>query len=753
MWGEIAMEVTAQTTTNLRPSDAELLAYLKSNDLFERLSEAILQDVIAEMEWVCLRQGETLFRQGDPGGALYLVLHGHLQVAIAREDGSEVVVAEVGPGKPLGEIQFLSGGTRTASVYALYDTQLLKFSRTAFDRLATQNPEILHHIAEIIRQRLRRDQLVAMLPGLCGPIDTAVLKDVEAETEWISLPQGKALFYAGDSADSFFLLISGRLHAVVRDKLGHDQVVGEVRRGETVGEMAMFTGETRNASIYAVRNSELVKFSKQAFERLIAAYPKVMMHIIQIIIKRLEKTQSSSQATHTVLNVAVLPAGPDVPLHDFTQRLVGMLAHVSKTLHLNSERLDCLLGMPGVAQTPEHNPNNIRLAAWLDEQETKYQTIIYETDRSVSAWTRRCLQQADQILIVAQAAAPPEPGEIERALLEPGNNPAKIRQTLVLLHPNGDRLPSGTSQWLTTRRVENHQHVRWNADADFERLARSLTGTAIGLVLSGGGARGLAHLGVIRALIEAGVPVDMIGGTSIGGAIAALYAMGLEYEDMLRLNRKIWIESKPFNDYTLPLLSLIRGRKFEQVANLVYGATLIEDLWVNYFCVSTNLTTSEVVIHQAGFLSKALRATASLPGIAVPLVDQHNLLVDGGVLNNLPVDIMRELCGGSVIAVNVSPEKDLTVECEQFPSPWKVLWDRIFPSQKTINVPNILDLLMRATMVGSIHQTNAVKIAADLYLQPPVERFKLLDFKAFDEIVTAGYEYARKELAVWKPPY
>jgi len=129
------------------------------------------------------------------------------------------------------------------------------------------------------------------------------------------------------------------------------------------------------------------------------------------------------------------------------------------------------------------------------------------------------------------------------------------------------------------------------------------------------------------------------------------------------------------------------------------------------------------------------------------------LLVDGGVLNNLPVDIMRELCGRSVIAINVSPEKDLTVDYEQFPSPWKVLWNRVFRSQESINVPNILDLLMRTTMVGSIHKTNAVKTNADLYLQPPLVRFKLLDFKALDEIVEVGYEYARKKLEGWKPPY
>jgi CRP-like cAMP-binding protein/predicted acylesterase/phospholipase RssA len=747
------MKSNTQAKTNFRPPNIVLLSFLRSNYLFEKFSETILQNVIADMQWARLRKEETLFRQGDPGEFLYLVFHGRLQVTITKKDGSEVVVAEVGPGKPLGEIQFLSGGMRTANVYALDDSELLKLSKTAFDRLAEQKPEILHQMAEIIRQRLRRDQLVAMLPNLCGPVDTAMLQDIEDETEWIYLPQGAELFHQGDPGDSFFLVISGRLHATVQSKKGKERVVGEVRRGETVGEMAMFTGENRSATVYATRNSELVKFSKQAFERIIALHPNIMMQMTQTIIKRLQKTHSSSQIANSVMNIAIVAASPEVPLTDFTNRLVEALSASGKTLHLNSKHLDSLLGVPGIAQTPEDAPNNIRLAAWLDEQETQYRIVMYETDMFPSPWTKRCIQQADRILIVAQADANPTPGKIERALLGPGKSMTEAQRTLVLLHPDGDRLPSDTGRWLTVRQLETHHHLRWDTNTDFGRLARFLSGKAIGLVLGGGGARGCAHLGVIRALQEADVPIDMIGGTSIGAAIAALYAMGLDYENMRRINRKIWIDSKPFNDYTLPIMSLIRGRKFENMAKMVYGDTFIEDLWVNCFCVSTNLTTTKVVVHREGSLAKALRATASLPGIAVPLVDGNNLLVDGGVLNNLPVDVMRDLCGGSIIAVNVSPEKDLSVDYDQFPSPWKLLWDRVFGSQKSHNVPNILDLLMRTTMVGSIHKTNAVKIEADLYLQPPVDRFKLLDFKALDKIVEVGYEYAKKKLEGWKPPY
>lgn len=747
------MEAIPQKTPSENPSNADLLAFLKSHSLFEAFDETILHHLSSGVEWVHLQPDEYLFRQGDPGGYFYLVYSGCLQVVITRDDDVEIKVAEVGPGKPLGEIQFLTGGTRTASVIALQPSSLIRLSRTAYDQLSQQFPELLRHMADIIRQRLRRDQLVTMLPELCGPIDVDILEKIEAETEWIWLPQGEVLFHEDDPGDSFFLLISGRLYATVRRRNQEEEVVGEIRRGEIVGEMSMFTGDPRSASIYAARNSEVVKFSKTAFERITSKFPSVMMRIVQVVVRRLQQSQSSAPLTVSGMNVAIVPASYDVALREFALRLAKALASFGQTLFLHSERLDQLLDMAGVAQTPEYAPNNVRLAAWLDEQETQHRIIVYETDMSPSPWTRRCIQRADRILIVANARDNPEISEIEHELLGVDTSLHKTPRSLVLVHPDGTDLPTGTRQWLMGRSVDDHHHLRWNTEADFGRLARFLTGNAIGLVLGGGGARGCAHVGVIRALVEAGIPIDMVGGTSIGGAIAALHAMGVGYKEMLRINRLIWIDSKPFTDYTLPIMSLITGRKFERVAQVVYGDRPIEDLWVNYFCVSTNLTTAEVVTHREGSLWRALRATASLPGIAVPLVQGNNLLVDGGVLNNLPVDVMRDLCGGIVIAVNVSPEKDLTMDYEQFPSPWKVLWNRMLSASSPLNVPNILDVLLRSTMVGSIYQTNAMKGTADLYLQPPLTNFKLFDFKSLEDIAEAGYTYTKECLEGWRPSF
>jgi len=734
-----------------RPSEDDILAFLKSTDIFGQFSKTILKDFITDSEWVSLNEGDNLFRQGDAGGFFCLVYAGRLQVSVVKPDGSFFTVATIEPGMPVGEIQFLSGGSRTASVDALQKTQLIKFSKMSFERLVAKVPKVLQIFAEVIRRRLRRYQLVEILPFFCGPIDLTMLNTIESVIEWVHLPLGQALFYQGDGGDDFFLLISGRLAVSVRDKTGTARKVAEMRRGTIVGEMAMFTGEKRTASIHAIRNSELVRFSRRSFEQIITAHPNIMMHFIQFIIKRMQEITSPSQMGNKALNIALVPASPDVPLADFANRLAKALSAFGITLHLTSQQIDREWGIQGMAQVLEADPNNLRLASWLDEQETKYMNIIFETDMSVTPWTRRCLQHADRILIVAHSNSLPKLGKIETELLSSTSGINQASRILILMHPDGNKLPSGTNQWLVVRKIDSHYHVRENAGDDFNRLARLFTGNAIGLVLGGGGARGFAHIGVIRALNEASIPIDMVGGTSMGATISAQYAMGLDSRAMLAINKKA-IALKPFREFTLPFIALIKSKRLDKVVKMMYGNTQIEDMWLNFFCVSSNLTTAEMVVHRKGSLGKSIRASSALPGIAKPVLDKNNFLVDGALFNNIPADIMKEITGGFVIMVNVSPDEDFKMPdlYKEIPSDLEILGSHINPFKSKIPIPSILDIMMRSIMVGSANKENQTIKVADFNFCPPVSRFGLLEFDAIDEIVDVGYQYAKERISELK---
>jgi predicted acylesterase/phospholipase RssA len=393
---------------------------------------------------------------------------------------------------------------------------------------------------------------------------------------------------------------------------------------------------------------------------------------------------------------------------------------------------------------------------WLDRQELAHDFLLYQADPAPTAWTRLCLRQADVVLLVVNWSAGPEPGPLEQLLL--GDRPQSTgpRQWVVLVHGPGSSLATGTAGYLARRRAFStwHCHVRQDRPADFERLARLVTGRAIGLALSGGGARGLAHIGVIQALSEAGIRFDVVGGTSMGAIVGAMHCMGHTPEHMVRVSRRAWIGGRPFRHYTLPVVSLFAGRKFDGLARMMFGETHIEDLWTGYLCMSGDLTTAQAVVHRTGPLWHAARASASMPGVAPPVIDWEgsrgaagHLLVDGGVLNNLPGDVVRASNCRRVLAVNVSPEVRLTTDCRQMPSPLRIIAARFWSRTSRPAVPNILDILEGATMLASRAHLRAVCQAADFCLRPPVTHFGMLQFDAIDQIVRIGYEHTVGQLA------
>lgn len=197
-----------------------------------------------------------------------------------------------------------------------------------------------------------------------------------------------------------------------------------------------------------------------------------------------------------------------------------------------------------------------------------------------------------------------------------------------------------------------------------------------------------------------------------------------------------------------PFISLLRTRKIEQAAQLSFGERNTEDFWLPYFCVSTNLTTAAMVVHDRGPAWLATRASGSLPGIALPVVLGNQLLVDGGVINNVPADVMRQRWNGAVVAVNVSPREDLSFNLSAFPSPWRLLWDRLL-GRAPSTAPTILNILMRTTMLASVNHSAGVVGAADLYLQPPISGFGMLQFDSLPAIVEVGHRYAREHLPAW----
>lgn len=740
------------SVTNNPAACRDVVSFLASTPLFAALGEEALRELGAGLELVRVAAGDVLVRQGEPGDGLYVVVTGRVRIEAQSEAGTVRPLGELGPGESLGEIALWTDGKRSATVHAVDDTELVKCSGAAFDHLVEQHPALRTHIAQLIVGRLRRSRLATHLSQVFGPLNEQVLRDIEAEHEWVTLPGGEILFRQGDAADAAYVLLNGRLRVVAEGADGAEHVLNEVAPGETVGEMALLTRDARSATVYAVRDAELAKFSRAAFDRVLDKYPRAMMAIARIIATRLRQQTTPVRSGSRVRTVAVVPASPGVPLTEFTSRLCQALARHGAARRLTSERVDALLARRGISQSSDDDPGVINLVACLNDQEIDHRFVVYEADAAWSSWTQRCIRQADLILLVAQAGADPTPGEIEREIERRNARAGGPLRSLVLLQPDDTSRPSGTERWLAGRRVVRHHHVRLDSAEDFGRLARFVAGRAIGLVLGGGGARGLAHIGVIRALAEAGIPIDLVGGSSIGSALAGGVALGLDHATMLSRWREY---HRSFFQFTLPMVSLVSARAITKMLTSAFGDTRIEDLWLPYFCVSTNLSKAEAVVHRQGPLALAVRASTGLPGIVPPVTHDGELLVDGGLINNLPIDVMRTLGeGGPVIAADVSLPVDLVAGANYTSdlSGWQILWSRINPLAERIQIPHILSILTRAAVIGSVRSEEQMRMKglADLYLQVGSKECGIMDFGSIEKVVAFGYESAARQIEEWQ---
>jgi predicted acylesterase/phospholipase RssA/CRP-like cAMP-binding protein len=739
------MRMEPITVSGLSTSDSSA-ALLESIEPFCRIDRSRLPQL--EPELLQLQSGAILFRQGDPVDALFVILTGGCQLSHSAPDGTEQSLATFGPGEILGETAALHANPRATTARITEPSTVLRFSRLVLDRLAAVAPETKLFFQDLDLRRHSSLQLA--LTTLFHGLDHASVQGLAAEANWVRLRGGEVLFRQGDPSDSLYAVVHGRLQAVIQRADGATPLVKPIPRGTCVGEMGVLTDKPRSATVRAVRDSELIRLPKSDFSALLERSPQIATALARTLAERLQQTNQGDTATVEPATIAVVPGSPRVAMALFGERLAQALNTVAgSTLLLDPDRLDRHLGA-GSASVRFQSSANHRIVNWLNEQEDRYRYIIYECDHTWSIWTERGIRQADLVLQVHFADDPPTRNEVVTRWLSRDYG-AAVRTELVLLHDEHRSHPSGTQAWLKACGVEAHHHVRLPRTADYERLARMLTGRARSLVLSGGGARGFAHIGVIRAFREASIPVDLVGGTSMGSIIAAHHALGHDIPTMTAQIREGFLKQKLYLDTTIPLVALISAHKLVSMLKGMYGDTNIEDLWTRYFCVSANLTRAETMVHRDGPLWLAVRASISVPGVAPPVFHNGNLLVDGGVLNNLPADIARTIAPGKIIAVDVASKVDLTGPEATLPSlsGWQLLWSRLNPFGPKNAVPTIFHILTRSAMLTTISNAESVKTSADLYLQPPTQGISLFDWSAIDELVEAGYRYTIEQLEQW----
>nr|XP_027217854.1 patatin-like phospholipase domain-containing protein 7 isoform X1 [Penaeus vannamei] len=747
------------------------LATEKFQGLLHLESDEILQGAVQVRD---VPAGSFLMKQDSmQEAALVYILMGTLTVSQhAPDTPDDVLLFTAHPGDLVGGLAVLSGDPSFFTVKAKHSARVASISKETFYAIIKKTPEVVLHVANTVLRRM-----------------SPFVRQIDFALDWEHLEAGRALYKQGQKTDATFIVLSGRLRSVITLKDGRKEVVAEYGKGDLVGIVELLTQTDRSTTVMAVRDSELAKLPEGLFNIIKLKHPVVMTRLIKLLGQRLLGSWKSTSTSPAPLGlnieqrpsqsnystVAIVPVSEDVPLSQFTLELYHSLLSIGPAVRLTSEYVVRSMGT-----SIWESANEYQLISWLGHIEDQHRVTLYQCDSSLTVWTQRCIRQADVILTVGLAESEPQMGKIEKHVEKMA---VRTQKVLILLHREEGPPPSGTVRWLNMRSwCQSHHHIRApkrmfhkrppskiieyytdkvfgtkpNVHSDFSRLARLLTGTSVGLVLGGGGARGAAHIGMIKAIKEVGIPIDMVAGVSIGAFVGALYSLE---KDITRVTQKarewsmkmtsIW---RMALDLTYPEVSMFSGAGFNKLLHDALGDTNIEDLWLPYFTLTTDITDSVARIHTHGSTWRYVRASMSLSGYMPPICDPHDghMLLDGGYVNNLPGDVMRNKWSvGSILAIDVGCQYETQFtnygDCL---SGWSVLIRRVFPFKyffrKELKVPNLYDIQSRLSYVSCTRQLEDLK-SSDYceYIRPPIDKYQTLQFGSFDEIKEVGYQHGK----------
>ncbi|KAF2645038.1 patatin-like serine hydrolase [Massarina eburnea CBS 473.64] len=703
------------------------------------------------------------------------------------------------PGGLAGYLGTVSSYRSFVDVTAKTDVYVGFLPRASIERIVDRYPVVLLTMAK---------RLTTLLPRLILHIDFAL--------EWVQVNSGQVIYNQGDESDAIYIVLNGRLRAIQDGENNNMKVIGEYGQGDSVGELEVLTESARPGSLHAIRDTELAKFPKTLFNSLALEHPGITIKISKIIASRMralvddplheqskehrsKATRSKVSSTVNLRTVTILPVTAGVPVAEFASRLMNALTQIGTPNGVVSLNQAAILNHLG--RHAFNRMGKLKLSQYLADLEEKYGLVLYVADTPVkSPWTQTCISQGDCILLVGLAEGSPNIGEYERFLL---TTKTTARKELVLLHPERFCTSGLTRTWLRNRSWVNgsHHHIQmpfrttaepvhpvgrrfgtaikqrvqvlqaeiqkytsrrvrqtplYSADTpfkgDFHRLARRLCGKSVGLVLGGGGARGLSQVGIIRALEEAGIPIDIIGGTSIGSFIGALYAWDADVVPMYGRAKKfagrmgsMWRFAL---DLTYPSASYTTGHEFNRGIFKTFGNSQIEDFWLEFYCNTTNISKSRSEIHTSGYVWRYVRASMSLAGLLPPLCDNGSMLLDGGYIDNLTVSHMKSLGADVIFAIDVgSLDEDTPQTFGDSLSGFWAIFNRWNPFSTYPNPPTLSDIQSRLAYVSSYDALERAKNTPGCrYMRPPIDPYGTLDFAKFDEIYEVGYKYGKEYL-------
>ncbi len=569
-----------------------------------------------------------------------------------------------------------------------------------------------------------------------------VFQALISQFEDVTLMEDEVLFHEGDLSTHLCILVQGKLSAYLSTPHAKMKVVGHIFPGETIGELGALPNDPRSLTVRAIVPSRVLKLPTVTFKKLCRQYPGILLNATQPQANRSQIITRLLFSGEQKKHIAILPANPNVDVNDFAEKIKEILLNYKKV---------------SLFSDAEHNNHNEDYEKLIQIAEENNHIILYLLAAKETALSKLCWKKIGKIYVLANGHEKPNYSNYVLEKLNDTHNLVEVRRELILIHEKNSPAIN-THEWLHDINYFMHHNVRTNHLTDYQRLLRFMRGKTVGLVLGGGGVKGWAHIGVLRALLEANIRIDAIGGTSVGAMVAGLYAMHDDYTLIYKKFAKLITATRhtvSFKKLCWPAVSLFNGKEFTLELERTFNIKKIEDLLLPFFCVSTNLGQYKEAIHRSGFLWEKIRGSTSIPGIVPPMVINGELHVDGGLVNNLPVNTMREILGpeSRIIAVELISTH---IDTKKYCFPPTLTFKQAFLAKMKLGYhsyqfPPMIDTFLKSLLIGSSLRQEENSLLADLLITLPTQEYSLLNLREKEQsrLFTMGYNAAFEEIQHW----
>ncbi|MCB9235526.1 MAG: patatin-like phospholipase family protein [Bacteroidia bacterium] len=578
------------------------------------------------------------------------------------------------------------------------------------------------------------------------PLDR--LQALTREENLIHLACGEKLIEQGQKGNFAFVVLDGRFVSTTQNSLGVKTTLGEISRGEIVGEIAALLEQPRSATVTALRESLVLQIDRTALLEILQMHQGAFLDFTQTLVKR---GKSTFQFKGEIRSVLLFPITPGIDLEEFGHEFIKALAHYKKSTFISPRIFEEQSGISLKNNSPADG-NAIRHK--LAEIEPRQELTVYSCRGEWDVWAKTCAARVDCLVLVALGSHFQEQGIPEKQMWEELESINHPRVELAIIYDQPGTKPAHTRKWMQDRKVFRHHHMVKNNAADVQKLARFVTGNSIGLALSGGGFKSSMQGGILHAMLENGIPLDIMGGSSGGAFAGAVFSNRPPLDKIPDLVAAGMEKFSKVTKLTFPMVSLYSGEKITQGFMDFFGDLDLEDLWTNYFCISLSLITGDLIVHRQGPVWEAVRASSSVMGLFPPVMSHGDVLVDGGFINPCPTNVLHEMGAGKIIVVSAFGKAGLQ-EVGYFPptvSGWNLLGKRLNPFNHEVISPKIGASIVQSMLFASTHLLAGIfdKSEIDLFIEPDMSKYSAQDQDAVKVMYEIGYNYATERVSEWK---